>query len=69
MAQTINLSRLMRISWAIQKHKRLTRSKALAAAWMIFHCEDITVEFLTQKLNRQKPIPRQALAQFGLFNQ
>ena len=68
MTSTINLSRLMKISWIIQKRKHQTRSKALFAAWIIVKFEDITVEHLTQKLNRNKPIPQQALKQFALFN-
>lgn len=64
---TIQLSRLMRISWQIQKRKHVTRSKSLIAAWIILKFEDITVEHLTQKLNHHKPIPQKALGQFALF--
>lgn len=61
------LSRLMKMSWAIQKAKRSTRSKALQSAWAIFSNEDITVFYLTQKLNHRKPVKDKALNQFGLF--
>jgi len=61
------LSRLMRISWDIQKTRHKTRSKALQAAWAIFSNEDITVQYLTLKLNHNKPIPRKAAGQFALF--
>lgn len=61
------LSRLMKMSWAIQKAKRSTRSKALQSAWAIFSNEDITVFYLTQKLNHRKPVNDKALNQFGLF--
>lgn len=67
MART-NLSRLMRISWDIQKRKHKTRSKSLIAAWAIFNNEEITVEYLTQKLNRHKPLPQRVIGQFALFN-
>ncbi len=68
MAQnTLHLSRLMTISWQIQKAKDKTRSKALTAAWAIFSNEDITVQYLTRKLNHHKPVPQKAAGQFGLF--
>jgi hypothetical protein len=59
----------MRISWDIQKRKHKTRSKALTAAWAILSNEDITVQYLTRKLNRNKPVSEKATAQFGLFTQ
>lgn len=61
------LSRVMKMSWAIQKAKRSTRSKALQSAWAIFSNEDITVYYLTQKLNHRKPVNDKARNQFGLF--
>lgn len=61
------LSRLMKMSWAIQKTKRSTRSKALQSAWAIFSNEDITIYYLTQKLNHHKPVKGKALNQMGLF--
>ena len=69
MVTTNNLSRLMRISWDIQKNKKKTRSKSLRAAWAIFSNEDITVQYLARKLNHNKPVPHKAMGQFGLFNQ
>jgi len=69
MAQnTRNLSRLMCISWDIQKRRHNTRSKALTAAWAIMTNEDITVQYLARKLNRNKPVAKQALTQYSLFN-
>lgn len=62
------LSRLMQISWAIQKRRKQTRSNALKAAWAIFTNEDITVLFLTRKLNHNKPLRQHAQDQFSLFN-
>ena len=64
------LSRIMRISWAIQRKNRCTtRSKALQAAWAIFSNEDIAVFYLTRKLNHNKPLKDKALNQFELFTQ
>lgn len=57
----------MRISWDIQKRSNKTRSKALAAAWAIFSNEDITVQYLTQKLNHHKPLPQKSQHQYALF--
>ena len=62
-----NLSRLMHISWDIQKQKNKTRSKALQAAWAIFSNEDITVLYLATKLNHHRPVKPKALNQMGLF--
>ncbi len=61
------LSRLMRISWEIQNRKHKTRSQALTAAWAIFLNEQIAIEYLTQKLNHHKPLPRKVAGQFSLF--
>ncbi|MBS1585835.1 MAG: hypothetical protein JSS82_09860 [Bacteroidetes bacterium] len=61
------LSRLMRMSWEIQKGKNRTRAKALAAAWAIMGNEDITVFYLVRKLNRHKPVPERVMGQMGLF--
>ena len=70
MAQTkTNLSRLMRISWEIQNRKHKTRSKALTAAWAILAKEDVTVHYLTRKLNHNKTLPQHVERQYGLFNQ
>jgi hypothetical protein len=66
-ANTIQLSRLMRISWDIKKTKRKTRSKALAAAWAICSNEDITISYLMRKLNHNRPVPQKAVGQYGLF--
>ena len=57
----------MRISWDIQRTKHKTRSKSLQQAWAIFTNEDITVQYLTRKLNRNKPIAK-AANQYGLFS-
>ncbi len=61
------LSRLMKLSWDIQRAKRNTRSKALTAAWAIIGNEDITVFYLTRRLNHYKPVKHTALQQMGLF--
>ncbi len=57
----------MRISWDIQRKKRSTRSKSLQAAWAIFSNEDITVQYLTRKLNHHKPVKQTKAGQFALF--
>ena len=63
------LSRLMKISWDIQRAKNKTRSKALQAAWAIFSNEDITVYYLVTKLNHHRPVKEKAINQMALFNQ
>ncbi len=67
---TNRLSRLMKISWDIQRRRKYnTRSKALTAAWAILNNEEITVHYLVRKLNHHKPVQYRTLGQFGLFNQ
>ena len=61
------LSRLMKISWDIQRSKNKTRSKALQAAWAIFSNEDITILYLVTKLNHHKQVKEKHLNQFSLF--
>lgn len=63
------LSRLMKLSWDIQRRKQSSRSKALQAAWAICNNEDITVFYLTRRLNHDKPVPTKVLNQMALFNQ
>ena len=67
--QTRNLSRLMRISWDIQRRRSTTRSKALRAAWAIFSNEDITISYLTRRLNHDKPVKERNQRQLALFAQ
>ena len=43
------LSRLIRISWEIQRRRKSNRSRSLGAAWAIFLNEDITVFHLVKK--------------------
>lgn len=62
------LSRLMSMSWAIQRSRRSDRAKALAAAWAILSNEEVTVSFLTRKLNHNKPVKPHITGQFSLFN-
>lgn len=49
-------SRLMRLSWEIQKKRHTTRSKSLFAAWAIFLNEDITVYHLVKKHSHENGI-------------
>jgi hypothetical protein len=65
--KTERLSRLMTISWAIQRKKCNTRSKALMQAWAIIGNEDITMSYLVQKLNHNKPVKPIVQKQFTLF--
>lgn len=62
------LSRLMKMSWEIQRNKHNSRSKALTAAWAILSNEDVTVFYLTKRLNHDKPVKPKALHQIALFN-
>lgn len=67
MKSTNFLSRLMKMSWEIQRSKHSSRSKALTAAWAILSNEDVTIFFLTRRLNHNKPVSPKALNQISLF--
>ena len=47
--QSQQLSTLMRLSWKIQQMKKTSRSKSLAAAWVIYQQADIMVYYLVKK--------------------
>lgn len=49
MQHSIQLSRLMRMSWELQRRKCYTRSKALQAAWAICQNEDITIYYFVKR--------------------
>ena len=61
------LSRLMKMSWEIQRTKCKTRSKSLLAAWAIISNEDITVYYLIRRFSHHRPVKQEALNQLGLF--
>ena len=67
MAANTRLSRLMKISWDIQRTKCKTRSKALIAAWAILSNEDITIQYLALRLNRNKEVKQRTLNQLSIF--
>ncbi len=51
--QQKHLSRLMSLSWEIQRKKKRTRSKALQDAWAICLNEDITIYYLVKRHSHQ----------------
>jgi hypothetical protein len=65
--QKTQRSRLMRMSWQIQKRRGKNRSQSLAAAWAIFLNEDITVYHLAQKHGGFRSTSPN-LGSFTLFN-
>lgn len=62
-------SRLMRLSWEIQKRRKSNRSKSLLAAWAIFLNEDITVFHLVRKHNHENQPLKVQTSSLTLFNQ
>jgi len=54
MQHHILLSKLMRLSWEIQRKKKCIRSKALQSAWTIIQNEDITIYYLVRKHSHEK---------------
>jgi hypothetical protein len=57
----------MTLSWEIQRRRHITRSRALFQAWAIVSNDDITVQYLTRKLNHHKPLPYSVQRQYALF--
>ena len=49
MQHSTQLSRLMQMSWELQRRKHYNRSKALQAAWAICQNEDITIYYLVKR--------------------
>ncbi|MBO9684267.1 MAG: hypothetical protein J7502_16645 [Flavisolibacter sp.] len=66
--QHIQRSRLMRLSWEIQKRRKSNRSRSLVAAWAIYLNEDITVYHLVQKHSNGRPVNPLASQHLTLFN-
>ena len=66
--QQNHLSRLMRMSWEIQRRKKTSRSKSLFAAWAIFLNEDISVFYLTQKHSHDRYTNKVQPEHLTLFN-
>jgi hypothetical protein len=60
---THNRSRIMRLSWEIQKNSNSTRGKALTAAWAFFANEKILVQYLI----RGRKLKPGVLTQYSLF--
>lgn len=67
MEQQSRLSKLMYLSWEIQRKKRCLRAKALQAAWAITQNEDITVYYLIKKHSHTNYVNKPKTVQIGLF--
>jgi hypothetical protein len=66
--QQNHLSRLMRMSWEIQRRRKTSRSKSLLAAWSIYLNEDITVYHLTRKHSHERYANKVEAGSLSLFN-
>ena len=65
--QTHKLSRLMYMSWEIQRKKRYNRSRWLYSAWAIFLNEDIAVFHLVRKHGTERGNKQMNLNSLSLF--
>lgn len=65
---TVQRSRLMRLSWEIQKRRKTNRSKSLLSAWAIYLNEDITVFHLVQKHSNGRSNSKLQTNNLSLFN-
>jgi hypothetical protein len=68
MKQITKLSKLMYLSWEIQRKKNCTRAKSLQTAWAIIANEDITVYYLVQKHSHTKYPNKVKTENIGLFS-
>lgn len=66
--QSQQLSKLMRISWQIQKRRKYNRSKSLMSAWAIYLNEDITVFHLVKKHSHERYTNKVESHSLSLFN-
>ena len=63
-----HFSRLMYLSWEIQRKRKNDRSRAMTAAWAILQNEDITVYHLVKKHSHEKYINKVQPEGLTLFN-
>lgn len=68
MPQT-RLSKLMYLSWEIERKKHCTRSKALQSAWAITQNEDINIYYLFKRHSHEKYRNKVQPQELTLFNQ
>jgi hypothetical protein len=66
--QRKHFSRLMYLSWEIQRKRKNDRSRAMTAAWAIFQNEDITVYHLVKKHSHEKYVNKVQAEGLTLFN-
>jgi len=67
MKHSTRLSKLMYLSWEIQRKKKCIRSKALQSAWAITQNEDITVYYLIKKHSHTNYENKRQTGQIALF--
>jgi hypothetical protein len=67
--QRKQFSRLMYLSWEIQRKRKKNRSRALLAAWAIYQNEDITVYHLVKKHSHEKYPNKVQMDNLTLFTQ
>lgn len=65
--QQAQRSKLMRLSWQIQKRRKSTRSKSLFAAWAIVLNEDVTVWHLAEKHSKGRHVKPNTIQRLSLF--
>ncbi len=62
-------SRLMYMSWEIQRKENLKRKRALKTAWLLYRLEDITVYYLLKKHSHTNTVSIESKAKtLTLFN-
>jgi hypothetical protein len=61
-------SKIMSLSWQIQRRRKSNRSKSLIAAWAIFLNDDITVYYLVRKHSHEHYRNKVEPERLTLFN-
>ena len=68
MTHITRLSKLMVLSWEIQRKKKSSRSKALQAAWAITQNEDITIYYLVKRHSHEHYPNKVQASNLSLFS-
>lgn len=69
MQKQTRLSKLMYLSWEIQRKKNCIRSKALQSAWAISQNEDITIHYLVKRHSHERYPNKVKSQDLTLFSQ
>ena len=61
------LSRLMLLSWELQRRKKWDRSRSLRSAWTIYQSEEVTVYYLLRRHSHDHYVNKVYPSELTLF--